>query len=148
MQSSSPILSDSGAPCPAAAFITRWQGVTASELSTAQSFVIGLCELLGQPHPHATAEQNGMFERPIVFRHGDGSTSPGRVDRYRCGALVLESKKLNPGAQAHLGKTTKGFDDALMRARAQAKAYARALPAGEGRPPFVVVVDVGHVIEL
>ena len=39
------------------AFITRWQGVTASELSTSQSFVIELCELLGVPRPHATAEQ-------------------------------------------------------------------------------------------
>ncbi len=35
-----------------------------------------------------------------------------------------------------------------LRARAQAEAYARALPATEGRPPFLVVVDVGHVIEL
>ena len=67
---------------------------------------------------------------------------------YRRGAFVLESKKLKPGAQAQHGKTTKGFDDALMRARAQAEAYARALPAAEGRPPFVVVVDIGHVIEL
>src|SRR5690606_17329410 len=30
----------------------------------------------------------------------------------------------------------------------QGEGYARALPASEGRPPFVVVVDVGHVIEL
>jgi acyl-CoA hydrolase len=35
-----------------------------------------------------------------------------------------------------------------MRARAQAEGYARALPAAEGRPPFLLVVDVGHVIEL
>jgi hypothetical protein len=36
----------------------------------------------------------------------------------------------------------------LLKARQQAEDYARALPASEGRPPFVVVVDVGHVIEL
>jgi hypothetical protein len=89
-----------------------------------------------------------MFERPITFAHGDGSHSPGRVDCYRRGAFVLESKKLKPGANAHQGKTTKGFDDALLRARSQAEHYARAPPAAEGRPPFVVVVDVGHVIEL
>jgi hypothetical protein len=41
-----------------------------------------------------------------------------------------------------------GFDDALLRARGQAENYARALPADEGRPPFLVVVDVGNVIEL
>ena len=43
---------------------------------------------------------------------------------------------------------TKGFDDALLRARAQAENYARALPADEGRPPFLLVVDVGNVIEV
>ena len=124
------------------AFIQRWQGVSASELSTAQSFVRELCELLGVPVPHPTPEQNYMFERPITFSHGDGSTSPGRIDCYRRGHFVLESKKLKSGAH------TKGFDDALLRARAQAEGYARALPPAEGRPPFLLVVDVGNVIEL
>jgi hypothetical protein len=132
---------------PAGAFIARWQGVTASELSTAQSFVIELCELLGVERPHATAEQHYMFERPVTFTHGDGSTSPGRIDCYRRGAFIWESKKLQR-APDKLGLPSKRFDDALLRARAQAESYARALPAAEGRPPFLVVVDVGHVIEL
>ena len=132
----------------AQAFITRWQGVTASELSTSQSFVIQLCELLGVEAPHPTPEQGYMFERPITFQHGDGSTSPGRIDCYKRGHFVWESKKLNPGAQAAQGVTTPSFDQALLKARQQAENYARALPASEGRPPFVVVVDVGHVIEL
>lgn len=124
------------------AFIAKWHGVTASELSTSQSFLIDLCELLGVPRPHPTPEQDYMFERPITFVHGDGSTSAGRIDLYRRGAFVLESKKLRQGT-GH-----KGFDDALLRARSQAEAYARALPASEGRPPFLVVVDVGRRIEL
>lgn len=123
-------------------FIARWQGVTASELATAQSFVIDLCSLLDILPPHANAEQDYMFERPISFRHGDGSSSPGSIDCYRRGAFVLEAKKLGAGG------TAKAFDDALLRARSQAENYARALPAGEGRPPFVIVVDVGNVIEL
>ena len=134
---------------PVAAFIQRWRGVTASELSTSQSFVIQLCELLGVEAPHPTPEQDYMFERPITFQHGDGSTSAGRVDCYRRGHFVWESKKLKAGVQAQqTGNTTKAFDDALLKARTQAENYARALPASEGRPPFVVVVDVGHVIEL
>jgi hypothetical protein len=132
----------------ASAFLARWQGVTASELSTSQSFVIDLCELLGVDRPHATPEQDYMFERPVTFRHGDGSSSAGRIDCYRRGAFIWESKKLKPGATTAAGATSKAFDDALLRARAQAEAYARALPASEGRPPFLVVVDVGHVIEL
>ena len=124
------------------AFIAKWQGVTASELSTSQSFLSDLCRLLGVDTPHPTLEQDYMFERPITFAHGDGSTSHGRIDLYRRGAFVLESKKLR------FATHTKGFDDALLRARSQAEAYARALPASEGRPPFVVVVDVGNRIEL
>ncbi len=84
------------APTPAQAvedFIARWQGVTASELATAQSFVIDLCRLLDLPKPHATPEQDYMFERPVSFRHGDGSSSPGRIDCYRRDAFVLEAKK-------------------------------------------------------
>jgi len=126
----------------AEAFVKRWQGVTASELATAQSFVTQLCELLEVAAPHPTPEQDYMFERPVTFRHGDGSSSAGRIDCYRRGHFVLEAKKLkNAGA-------TKGFDDALLRARTQAEGYARALPATEGRPPFLLVVDVGNVIEV
>ena len=124
------------------AFIAQWQGVTASELATSQSFLIGLCELLELPRPHPTPAQDYMFERPLTFHHADGSSSPGRVGLYRRGTFVLESKKIKAGAQ------TKGFDEALLRAHAQAQNYARALPAGEGRPPFLVVVDVGNRIEL
>jgi len=124
------------------AFIAKWNGVNASELSTSQSFLIDLCHLLGVDTPHPTAEQDYMFERPISFSHGDGSSSAGRIDLYRRGAFVLESKKLRSAL------SPKGFDHALLRARSQAEAYARALPASEGRPPFVLVVDVGQRIEL
>ncbi|MFN7663545.1 MAG: class I SAM-dependent DNA methyltransferase, partial [Inhella sp.] len=130
----------------AQAFIARWQGVTASELATSQSFVIELCELLGVERPHPTPEQAYEFERPVTFQHGDGSTSAGRIDLYRRGHFIWESKKFKPNAGGD--KSAKRFDEALLRARSQAEAYARALPASEGRPPFLVVVDVGHVIEL
>ena len=75
---------------------------------------------------------------------------------------MLECKKLSAGTRARgveaLGAGTgqtpssaiaafRSFDAALLRARSQAENYARALPSAEGRPPFVVVVDVGHVIE-
>ncbi len=124
------------------AFITRWAASTASELSTAQSFVIELCALLGVAPPHPTPAQDYMFERPVTFAHGNGSTSAGRIDCYRRGHFVLEAKKLKAGSH------TKGFDDGLLRARSQGENYARSLPADEGRPPFVLVVDVGNVIEV
>jgi len=76
----------------------------------------------------------------VQFAHGDGTQSSGFIHCYQRGRFVLEAKKVRAGAH------TKGFDDALLRARSQAESYARALPASEGRPPFLVVVDVGHVI--
>jgi hypothetical protein len=136
-------------------FITRWETQAASqatELATAQTFVLELCALLRLPAPFATEAQDYMFERPITFAHGDGSTSAGRIDCYRRGCFVLESKKLRAAsASAGSNASTKRFDAALLAARSQAENYARALPAGEiahGRPPFVLVVDVGHVIEV
>ena len=124
-------------------FIARWRGVAvlpgSTELATAQSFVTELCTLLGVASPHHAEDY--QFERPITFAHGDGTTSPGRIDCYKRGAFVLEAKKLRPG-------TASAFDAALLAARSQAEGYARALPAAEGRPPFVIVVDVGRVIEL
>lgn len=123
-------------------FIQKWSAVKASELSTAQSFVSDLCELLDVAKPHPTAEQDYMFERPVTFTHGDGSTSAGRIDCYKRGHFVLEAKALKTGEH------TKGYDDGLLRARTQGEGYARALPATEGRPPFVLVVDVGRVIEV
>jgi hypothetical protein len=137
-----PINPDAADSPATAAFIERWRGVSASELSTAQSFVISLCDWLGVASPHATPAQDYLFERPVTFLHGNGSISAGRIDCYKRGHFVLEAKKLKAGAH------TKGFDDSLLRARSQGEGYARALPASEGRPPFVLVVDVGTVIEV
>ena len=130
-------------------FIDRWKSIQASELATAQSFVNELCAVLDLVPP--THALDYMFERPITFRHGDGSSSAGRIDCYRRGHFVLEAKKLkiaSLGMARAAGAAVKGFDDAMLRARAQAEGYARALPAEEGRPPFLLVVDVGNVIEL
>ncbi len=36
----------------------------------------------------------------------------------------------------------------MLNAQRQAEEYARALPAGHGWPPFILVCDVGHCIEV
>lgn len=51
----------------------------------------------------------------------DGSSSAGRIDCYNRGHFVLEAKKQKMGAH------TKGFDDGLLRARAQGEGYARTV---------------------
>ncbi|MCB1941775.1 MAG: class I SAM-dependent DNA methyltransferase, partial [Candidatus Accumulibacter sp.] len=134
------------ASASAAAFVARWRAADGSELANYQLFVTDLCRLLDVPSPepaHDDSRDNAyVFERRVSFRHGDGSSSSGRIDCYKRGHFVLEAKKIR------LDAASKGFDDALQRARGQAEGYARALPADEGRPPFLIVVDVGHVIEL
>lgn len=126
-------------------FIVRWQAAGGSERANYQLFIGELTELLGLPRPDParddTRDNAYVFERRVRFRHGDGSESHGFIDCYRRGAFVLEAKKIRANG-------AKGFDDALQRARGQAESYARALPAEEGRPPFLVVVDVGNVVEL
>jgi hypothetical protein len=149
LQNTSQSNSEDNAATHARQFIARWQGVAltaATELSTSQTFVLELCALLGVPTPLPNDALDYVFERPITFAHGDGSTSPGRIDCYRRGHFVWESKKLryvNAGGAA--------FNSAMLTARSQAENYARALPASEiaaGRPPFVLVADVGNVIEV
>ena len=36
----------------------------------------------------------------------------------------------------------------MLNARRQAEAYARARPVDHGWPPFILVCDVGHVLEV
>lgn len=35
----------------------------------------------------------------------------------------------------------------MLRARNQADGYARAVARDEGWPPFLIIVDIGHVLE-
>ncbi|MBK8318960.1 MAG: class I SAM-dependent DNA methyltransferase [Betaproteobacteria bacterium] len=127
-------------------FITRWQNVGGSERANYQLFIADLCALLELPKPDPaqddTRDNAYVFERRVIFKHGDGGSSNGFIDCYRRGSAIIEAKKIKLGAQ------TKGFDDAMLRARSQAENYARALPAEEGRPPFLITIDVGHRIEL
>jgi hypothetical protein len=132
-------------PSDIEAFIRRWEKASGTERANYQLFLTELCKLLDLPQPDParddTRDNAYVFERRVLFQHGDGSESSGFIDLYRRGNFVLEAKKVRK-------EQGKGFDDAMLRARGQAEQYSRALPASEGRPPFVVVADVGSVIEL
>ena len=139
-----PTRSQLAAAIDATAFIARWRAVQATdatELATSQSFVGELCELLDLPR--VTHQADYMFERPLKERFADGAEADRRIDCYRRGHFVWESKKLR---QMKAGSDR--YKTAMLAAHAQAQAYARALPAAEGRVPFLMVVDVGNVIEL
>lgn len=69
------------------AFISKWQGISASELSTSQSFLIDLCALLGVDVPHATAAQDymdvGGFVSLVSSGTTDFSTAGGPASPFR-----------------------------------------------------------------
>lgn len=143
-----------------------------SELANYQLFVIGLCEALELERPNMAQEQNRLndyvFERRVDFKHPDGTRSAGRIDCYRRGCFILEAKQsgkrqaakvdtsqllLIPEDATHrkpgqAKRGTRGWDQVMLAARKQAEDYARALPVEHGYPPFLLVVDVGHVIEI
>lgn len=149
-------------------FISRWAASAASERANYQLFLSELCDYLGVPRPNPSVNDVSKniyaFERDVKFQNTDGSTSDGRIDLYKRGCFVLEAKQ---GTEAQNGdgepvlsstpkrlkrghgvRGSKGWDDAMVKARGQAELYAKALPVDEGWPPFLIVVDVGHSIEL
>jgi len=158
-------------PAPAVdLFLERWAASGAAERANYQLFLSELCTLLEVAPPDPTrpddADNAYVFERNVQFQEDDGSTSIGRIDLYKRGAFVLEAKQGSDAAAADEAaalapqtskkskrrgtavRGTKAWDDAMVRARGQADRYARALPVCEGWPPFLIVVDVGHSIEL
>ncbi|RNC72229.1 MAG: class I SAM-dependent DNA methyltransferase [Desulfuromonadales bacterium] len=162
------------APATSAAvadFLRRWEASGAAERANYQLFLSELCDLLEVPRPEPTQpdDRNNayVFERAVTFRHGTGLTSTGRIDLYKRDCFVLEAKQGSdrPGENQPLlvreeetpwlsgrrgtaVRGTRGWDVAMLKAKGQAEQYARALPVEEGWPPFLVVVDVGHAIEL
>ncbi|MDX5297777.1 MAG: class I SAM-dependent DNA methyltransferase, partial [Gammaproteobacteria bacterium] len=127
-------------------FLQRWQKAGGTERANYQLFLTELCSLLGLPPPEPagddTRDNAYVFERRVVINQPDGSSNNGFIDLYKRGSFVLEAKQT--------GKTldSSGWDKAMLKAHNQADQYARALPAEEGRPPFILVVDVGRNIEL
>jgi len=150
------------------AFIKYWSKAEASERANAQPFIIGLAKLLGVPEPSNSHADGYSFEFPVKISVGPSIFADGRLDLYRRGCFVLEAKQFQESkpepTQLELAAEEAGFitkkkssqpvrgtekwDDAMIKARGQAERYVRALAADEPTPPFLVIVDVGHSIEL
>ncbi len=153
-------------------FIKRWAASSGAERANFQMFAMELCRLLEVQPPHPSkgedAELNDYcFERGVQFKEQDGSTAPGRIDLYKRGAFVMEAKQsrekgrpkeLKVAGQPDLfvpdykprgeRSANRAWDQLMISARHQAQEYARALPTSHGWPPFVLVCDVGHCIEV
>lgn len=156
-------------------FIAAWRDTGGSELANTQSFVNGLCEIIGVPAPDGSrADDNAndyVFERRVFANNGEGTRSFGRIDCYRRGAFILEAKQGSDAdrraAEAGeddldlFGQTaarrmkrgtarrgTDGWTAAMIAAKGQAERYARALPTDHEWPPFLIVTDVGYCLDI
>ena len=168
-------MSDSAAT---AAFTARWRANEGgAERANYVLFLTELCRLLDLPQPDpadATHDRNDyVFERAVDALDATGQISHRRIDLYRRGCFVLEAKQSRePGGKKALadapeqaplpGLTVpappavergrcsgqRGWDVLMRNAFEQAKQYAEALPDAHGWPPFILVCDVGHAIEI
>ena len=152
------------------AFIRRWQGREGGqERANYVSFLNELIALLGLDPPDpadATHEHNDyVFER-AVRKHKDEGDSHGRIDLYKKNSFVLEAKQSRlkglkkiagqddlftaevPEASRGRRGADRAWDVLMLNAKRQAEEYARALPTSHGWPPFILICDVGHCIEV
>ncbi|WP_245894622.1 class I SAM-dependent DNA methyltransferase [Paracoccus indicus] len=151
-------------------FTERWKASGGSERANFQQFAIELTQLLNVPAPKpATADSQNddyRFERPVTFIH-TGAQSRGFIDLYRRGCFVMEAKQGTGQStqtdedqlslisdlpkiqrQGHGVRGSRRWDDTMLRAKNQADGYARAVARSDGWPPFLIIADVGHVLEV
>jgi hypothetical protein len=151
-------------------FEDRWKRAGGAERANYGLFLQDLCDLIGVAHPDPTtdnpAQDAYVLERAVEF-NDNGKRSIGRIDLYKRGCFVLETKQgtetpdqQKAAERAELGfapeKRRKGhavrgttkWGQMMQTARQQALGYVRALPADEPRPLFVLVADVGYCIDV
>jgi len=152
-------------------FVEKWEKTGASERANFQPFMIELMALLQvESVSGSTATRKAddyAFERPVIHRIR-GTTN--FIDFYRKGSFVMEGKQgsdkrskpkntlqyeLKTGhhfpQDQRVGTARRGtaaWLTEMIKARQQAENYAHNLEPDQGLPPFIMVVDVGYVIEL
>lgn len=152
-------------------FIAHWAATGGDEMANSQSFINGLCALIGVEAPHGSKANSALndyvFEHRVFQDNGDGTTSFGRIDAYKRGSFILEAKQGSESDRAHanqgdadldlFGQTaaarikrgtarrgTPGWAKAMVQAKGQAERYAKALPVDHGWPPFLLVAEIGY----
>ncbi|WP_457092116.1 class I SAM-dependent DNA methyltransferase, partial [Microvirga sp. P5_D2] len=158
--------------CPPSveSFIARWTAREGgAERANYQMFLSELCDVLEVSRPDPAGNERELndyvFERAVRPRDSDVATASKRIDLYRKNAFILEAKQSRlPGKKnaipgqlsmlanepAELGKRSiaRGWDVMMKNARQQAESYVFLLDANHPAPPFIIVCDVGHCLEL
>ncbi len=147
-----------------ASFAERWRLAGGAERANYGLFLQDLCDLIGvdrpEPTSHDPAQDAYVLERSVTFNDGAGKQSTGRIDLYKRGCFVLETKqgseapdRQEAGDRAALGleaikrrrghaqRGTAKWEQIMQAARQQALGYVRALPADEPRPPYLFIIN-------
>lgn len=151
-------------------FLARWGAQDGGqERANYAMFLTELCDLLELPHPdvasYATQTNDYVFERVVKEAGRDAAISHKRIDLYKRDCFLLEAKQsrfegekrlsdqapvlpgFEPPQRGRRG-AARGWDALMINARRQAEDYVRLLPSDHEPPPFVLVCDVGHCIEV
>ena len=137
------------------AFISRWEPSGGAERSNYALFLSELCDILDvdRPEPSTTTNADNAYVIDRAFTHTDktGKSSTVYLDLYKRGHFVLETKQGSSDdgdKKGHGKRGTSSWDKALDKAYGQAKDYILDIPADEGRPPFLIVCDVGYLFDI
>src|SRR5687767_5452133 len=118
-------------------FVETWSKSSGAERANYALFLTRLCDVLGVPAPSPTvadeSQNTYVLEKPVTFKHADGTTSTGRIDLYRKGCFVCETKQgvearrtkaedelasaIAPARRGHGVRGSKSWDDAMIAAR-------------------------------
>ena len=149
-------------------FIDRWSTSQADEQANSQPFLIELCKHVldvdvPTPSGGVAGENTYVFERR-VDRTASQDGQRGYIDLYKQGCFVLEAKQGSDAPEPSEAETLgvreprrtigtarrgkRSWEQAMTKAKNQARRYARALPDEDGWPPFLIVVDIGYCIDL
>lgn len=78
-------------------FIDRWSKSAGAERANYQLFLSELCDVLGVPRPEPTVDDDAhnayVFERGVRFDNRDGTHTTKRIDLYKRGCFVCETKQ-------------------------------------------------------
>ena len=128
-------------------------------------------DILGVPRAANRAGRRNLndytFERTVEFSHISSAKATGRIDLYKKNCFLMEAKqsreKGRPKALSLPGQldlleadyqprgqrsANRAWDQLMIAARRQAEEYARAIARDHAWPPFVLICDVGHCIEV
>ncbi|MCL2822578.1 MAG: hypothetical protein FWD57_01170 [Polyangiaceae bacterium] len=147
-------------------FVKRWQTHRESTSASSRQFLDELCDALDLPRPEppgcSCRDNTGSIEPVAATSSGDGFCTLSGLDLFRCGRFALSVKRSQiprcgpadsalkqssqPNSADH--RESRSWENSMQRAKRLAEAHMSGMPQGERRPPFLIVVELGHCFDV